>query len=229
MTERCTFCTSKTVEAAFQKGRCRIPALSRGSNESFELNELIRQDATLPWPRGSRRRWKCLRRNASLHQCDLFLKSLLGGERSWSEPFLQAVHRSSAPPRLARALFYTRRPSANEKRQPCRAGCLWHLFMLTGQLQADMKTSPGLIRNANVWKHFLRVFVLSEQSTSRPHYLFLAAYFNENLGGWFYFQTVYYAPRSKWRPDNKKGNNEGFDGLVLFSIKWWTWNPEKQR
>lgn len=38
--EWCTFCSSKTEgEATFQRRRCHIPALSQGSNKSFELQQ----------------------------------------------------------------------------------------------------------------------------------------------------------------------------------------------
>lgn len=84
----------------------------------------------------------------------------------WRAALIRAVPpsctaHSSLSPLLARTLFYTQRPSANEKRQPRTASAFWHPFMLTGQLKAETTRSPGLIKMqmCRKWKHFLHASV----------------------------------------------------------------------
>lgn len=139
----------------FSEGRCRIPALSRGSNETFEL----------------RRNYQARRYAASTARISETMKNVWGEIKGvpppspqppppvwsclqiisgWRAALITAVPPSCAAcsplsPLLARTLFFTRRPSANEERRPPRrASAFWHLFMLTGQLRGDMKISAGL-------------------------------------------------------------------------------------
>lgn len=157
-----SFCTSKMRRGGgcFSERRCRIPALSRGSNETFEL----------------RRNYQARRYAASTARISGTMKNVWGeikGVRpppapppyapppvwsclqiisGWRAALITAVPPSCAAcsplsPLLARILFFTRRPSANEKRRPPRrASAFRHLFMLTGQLRGDMKMSAGLFK-----------------------------------------------------------------------------------
>lgn len=195
-----------------QKQGVRLPFRERGTafqhyredqTDPLSYNELIRRDATPPWPRGSQRRWKCLRRNKGdmLPPPVWSFLQIISGRRAGLIRVVppSCTARSSLSLLLTRTLFFTPRPSANEKRQPRRASAFWHLFMLTGQLKTDMKISPGLIKMQMCENTFCMCVSVCFFSlhfyhiTANKYFdasLFLAAYFNENFGKEFYLFLV---------------------------------------